>query len=110
MGGGTDIAIESADIIILSNRLSALPMARQISSRSYRKMVQNVTLAFIFNQLSWLECLSGGRQQKLQAEIAKARKEDASVDLLLFTQFADKATILRKAPNVIRGDRNLNID
>lgn len=49
MGGGTDIAIESADIIILSNRLAALPIARDISARSYRKMVQNVTLAFMFN-------------------------------------------------------------
>ncbi len=49
MGGGTDIAIEAADIIILSNRLDALPVARDISRRSYRKMVQNVTLAFLFN-------------------------------------------------------------
>jgi len=49
MGGGTDIAIESADIIILSNRLDALPVAREISRRSYGKMVQNVTLAFLFN-------------------------------------------------------------
>jgi len=49
MGGGTDIAIESADIIILSNRLDALPVARDISRRSYRKMVQNVVLAFLFN-------------------------------------------------------------
>ncbi len=49
MGGGTDIAIEAADIIILSNRLSALPEARDISRRSYRKMVQNVVLAFLFN-------------------------------------------------------------
>jgi P-type Cu+ transporter len=49
MGGGTDIAIESADIIILSNRLDALPIAREISRRSYTKMVQNVTLAFLFN-------------------------------------------------------------
>ena len=49
MGGGTDIAIEAADIIILSNRLAALPEARDISARSYRKMVQNVTLAFLFN-------------------------------------------------------------
>jgi P-type Cu+ transporter len=49
MGGGTDIAIESADIIILSNRLDALPVARDISRRSYGKMVQNVTLAFLFN-------------------------------------------------------------
>lgn len=49
MGGGTDIAIESADIIILSNRLGALPLAREISRRSYAKMLQNVTLAFLFN-------------------------------------------------------------
>ena len=49
MGGGTDIAIESADIIILSNRLGALATAREISRRSYGKMVQNVTLAFLFN-------------------------------------------------------------
>ena len=49
MGGGTDIAIEAADIIILSNRLQALPVARRISRDSYRKMLQNVTLAFMFN-------------------------------------------------------------
>jgi heavy metal translocating P-type ATPase len=49
MGGGTDIAIESADIIILSNRLPALPVARDISRKSYNKMVQNVVLAFLFN-------------------------------------------------------------
>jgi heavy metal translocating P-type ATPase len=49
MGGGTDIAIESADIIILSNRLTAVPVARDISHRSYAKMVQNITLAFLFN-------------------------------------------------------------
>ncbi|RWA75440.1 MAG: cation-translocating P-type ATPase [Mesorhizobium sp.] len=49
MGSGTDIAIESADIIILSNRLGALPLARGISRLSYEKMVENVTLAFLFN-------------------------------------------------------------
>lgn len=49
MGGGTDIAIEAADIIILSNRLAALPVARRISRRSYAKMLQNVWLAFAFN-------------------------------------------------------------
>jgi P-type Cu+ transporter len=49
MGGGTDIAIESADIIILSNRVDALPVAREISRKSYGKMLQNVTLAFMFN-------------------------------------------------------------
>ena len=45
MGGGTDIAIDSADIIILNNRLEALLEAREVSRWSYRKMVQNVCLA-----------------------------------------------------------------
>jgi Cu+-exporting ATPase len=51
MGGGTDIAIESADIIIMSNRLTSVLVARDISSRSYRKTRQNVALAFVFNGL-----------------------------------------------------------
>lgn len=49
MGGGTDIAIDAADIIILSNRLDAVVTAREISRRAYVKMVQNVSLAFLFN-------------------------------------------------------------
>jgi len=49
MAGGTDIAIESADIIILNPRLESVVVARDISRRGYRKMLQNVTLAFCFN-------------------------------------------------------------
>ncbi len=49
MGGGTDIATESADIIIMSDRLTSVLVAREISSRSYRKTRQNVALAFAFN-------------------------------------------------------------
>jgi len=49
MGGGTDIAIDAADIIVLNNRLSAVVEARGISYRAYRKMLQNVSLAFLFN-------------------------------------------------------------
>ena len=49
MGSGTDIAIESADIIILGTRLGLICIARDISRHSYRKMVQNIFLAFAFN-------------------------------------------------------------
>ncbi|MBI2587050.1 MAG: cation-translocating P-type ATPase, partial [Rhodospirillales bacterium] len=49
MGGGTDIAVDAADIIILGDRLAGVVTAREISRRSYRKMVQNVSLAFLFN-------------------------------------------------------------
>ncbi len=49
MGSGTDIAIESADIIILGSRLGLIRVAREISRHSYQKMVQNIFLAFAFN-------------------------------------------------------------
>jgi Cu+-exporting ATPase len=49
MGSGTDIAIESADIIVLGQGLSLILVARAISRRSYRKLLQNVALAFCFN-------------------------------------------------------------
>jgi P-type E1-E2 ATPase len=49
MGGGTDIAIESADIIIVNNRLESVMFARKISRYSYGKTKQNVALAFLFN-------------------------------------------------------------
>ena len=48
-GSGADIAIESADVIILSQRLGAVLDAYEISRYSYRKIVQNVVLAFTFN-------------------------------------------------------------
>lgn len=49
IGSGTDIAIESADIIIMSEKLQAVVEAYEISKWGYRKMVQNVSLAFLFN-------------------------------------------------------------
>lgn len=48
-GSGADIAIESADVIILNKRVSSVLTAYEVSRYSYRKMLQNVFLAFTFN-------------------------------------------------------------
>ena len=48
-GNGADIAIESADVIILNSQLGAVLDAYEVSRYSYRKIVQNVSLAFLFN-------------------------------------------------------------
>ncbi len=48
-GSGADVAIESADVIILNQRLGAVLDAHAVSRHSYRKIVQNVFLAFLFN-------------------------------------------------------------
>ncbi|MFD0900102.1 heavy metal translocating P-type ATPase [Actinomadura sediminis] len=49
MGHGTDIAIESADIIALHEDLRTVTAAHAISGTAYRRVKQNVALAFAFN-------------------------------------------------------------
>jgi heavy metal translocating P-type ATPase len=49
IGTGTDIAIESADIVLTGDRLTAVVDAIAIGRSSYRKTVQNLWLAFAFN-------------------------------------------------------------
>ena len=49
MGTGTDIAIESADIIIVSNDARKIVDAIDIAKKSYRKTKENLLLAFLFN-------------------------------------------------------------
>lgn len=47
-GGGTDIAVDSAGIV-LRDEVSAVLDARDISARAYRRTRTNVALAFTFN-------------------------------------------------------------
>jgi heavy metal translocating P-type ATPase len=49
LGAGTDIAIESSDVIIVGQRLSAVVAAFQIGASSYRRTKQNLAIAFAFN-------------------------------------------------------------
>jgi Cu+-exporting ATPase len=49
IGAGTDIAIESADVVLIGERLGAVVDAYHIGKSSYRKTVQNLSLAFAFN-------------------------------------------------------------
>jgi heavy metal translocating P-type ATPase len=49
IGAGTDIAIESADVVLVGERLTAVVDAYHVARRTYRKTVQNLALAFSFN-------------------------------------------------------------
>ncbi len=49
IGTGTDIAIESADVVLVGERLSAVVDAYRSARRTYGKTVQNLSLAFSFN-------------------------------------------------------------
>ncbi|NEU58166.1 cation-translocating P-type ATPase [Halorussus sp. MSC15.2] len=49
VGAGTDIAIESADVVLVTDRLGGVADAYEIADRSYRKTRQNLAAAFAFN-------------------------------------------------------------
>lgn len=49
MGGGTDVAIESADAVLVSGDLRALPRALSLSKRTMRIIKQNLFWAFFYN-------------------------------------------------------------
>jgi len=47
---------------------------------------------------AWIERLSPSRRSKIEDEKKRSATEDTFVDNLLFTQFGDKVTIIRKSP------------
>lgn len=49
MGTGANIAIESADVVIPSDRLEALPELIELSRDSLRTIKQNLFLSFVYN-------------------------------------------------------------
>ena len=49
MGGGTDVAIESAGVTLLSGDLMGLVRARRLSVATMRNIRQNLAFAFVYN-------------------------------------------------------------
>jgi Cu+-exporting ATPase len=49
MGGGTDVAIESAGVTLLRGDLGGLVLARHLSAATMRNIRQNLAFAFIYN-------------------------------------------------------------
>jgi P-type Cu+ transporter len=49
MGGGTDVAIESADVTLLTGDLAGLVRARRLSAATMRNIRQNLAFAFAYN-------------------------------------------------------------
>jgi Cu+-exporting ATPase len=90
IGAGTDIAIESADIVVMGDRLGAVVDAYEIGRSSYRKTKQNLTLAFSFNGIG-VPLATTGLVHPVWAMIAMV----ASVSTVLTNSFAGR--LLRRA-------------
>ena len=85
IGAGTDIAIESADVVLIGERLSAVVDAYHIGRASYRKTVQNLSLAFAFNGIG-VPLAATGLVHPVWAMIAMV----ASVTTVLTNSFAGR--------------------
>jgi heavy metal translocating P-type ATPase len=59
IGAGTDIAIESADIVLMGDQLGGVMDAYEIGETSYRKTRQNLIGAFSFNGLGVTAATTG---------------------------------------------------
>lgn len=85
IGAGTDIAIESADIVLVGERLGAVVDAYHIGISSYRKTVQNISLAFAFNGIG-VPLAATGLVYPVWAMVAMA----ASVSVVLANSFGGR--------------------
>lgn len=59
IGAGTDIAIESADIVLIGDQLGGVMDAYEIGQESYRKTCQNLVAAFLFNGIGIAAATTG---------------------------------------------------
>jgi len=85
IGAGTDIAIESADVIMIGDRLSAILDAYHIGTSSYSKTKQNLAIAFSFNGVGVPAAVTG-LVQPIWAMVAML----ASVTFVLANSFGGR--------------------
>jgi heavy metal translocating P-type ATPase len=93
IGAGTDIAIESSDIIIVGDRLNAVVDAYHLGRSSFRKTVQNLTLAFSFNGIGVPAAVTG-LVHPIWAMVAMV----ASVSTVLLNSFGGRLLPHTRAP------------
>jgi Cu2+-exporting ATPase len=51
LGSGTDVSVESADIVLMQNELNKVRLATQLSRRTLLTIKQNIGLSFVYNSI-----------------------------------------------------------
>ena len=51
LGSGTDVSVESADIVLMQNELNKVRQATMLSRRTLRTIRQNIGLSFVYNSI-----------------------------------------------------------
>lgn len=91
-GGGTDIAVESADIVLRREKVDTVLEALEISSRACRCTRVNVALAFTFNGIG-IPLATTGLIYPVWAMIAMA----ASVTSIFINSIGTRPSLLFQA-------------
>jgi Cu+-exporting ATPase len=99
-GAGTDIAVESADIVLLRQDVTGVMEARRISDSSYRRTRANVALAFVFNGIG-VPLAATGLVYPVWAMIAMA----ASVTAIFLNSIGTRPTLLFDAIRSVKARR-----
>lgn len=105
MGSGTDIAIDAADVVILNQRVDSVITALDISRWGYRKMVQNVSLAFLFNGIG-IPLAASGLIYPVWAMVAMA----ASVTAIFVNSLWGRPTLFFDAVASVRSPSEVTFD
>ncbi|MFQ6124855.1 MAG: heavy metal translocating P-type ATPase [Candidatus Heimdallarchaeota archaeon] len=92
IGAGTDIAMESADVILVGGRVSAIMDTYHIARNSYKKTMQNLLLAFSFNGIG-VPAATTGLVHPVWAMVAMI----ASVSTVLLNSFGGRLLPTTKA-------------
>ena len=104
-GAGTDIAVESADIVLLRHDVAGVMEARRISDSSYRRTRANVALAFIFNGIG-VPLAATGLIYPVWAMIAMA----ASVTAIFLNSIGTRPALLFDAIRSVNARRAIHQD
>ncbi len=97
IGAGTDIAIESADVVLIHSRLEGVSDAIAIGRTSYRKTVQNLTLAFGFNGIG-IPLATTGVVHPVWAMVAMVASVSAVLANSFWGRLLGRAEHVKKAP------------
>ena len=79
MGSGTNVALETGDVILLRNDLRAIPILIKQSKRIQRKIAENLVFAFIYNVIAIPVAMSG----QLTPAIAAIAMSLSSISVLV---------------------------
>jgi Cu+-exporting ATPase len=98
MGSGADVALETADVTLLSDGLAAVPRALALADRTMRIARQNLLLAFLYNVLAIP--VAAGALYPVLGHVTSPMLAAAAMSLSSLSVIANSLRLAREPRNV----------